>query len=196
MTAGLTLGLTRAGAARFSFLLSVPVIVLAGALKTLEPVKGKAEVVVSNLLLGTLVSGVSAYPCIHFFLKLLERVGMLPHRHHGPDKRISIGVYPEVGRSAARAARDDTLALMRGSLLCGSYRGRLSAGGLGRMLRPSAVRSRADAGRVSFRERHMVARPMAAIGRCRTIRKFHAAVTRLSSASPQRGGLAVISIAA
>ena len=32
----------------------------------------------SDLVLGTAVSGISAYLCIHFFLKLLERIGMLP----------------------------------------------------------------------------------------------------------------------
>ena len=30
------------------------------------------------LMLGALLSGVSAYFCIHYFLKLLERIGMLP----------------------------------------------------------------------------------------------------------------------
>ena len=30
------------------------------------------------LLIGTLVSAVTAYLCIHLFLKLLERIGMFP----------------------------------------------------------------------------------------------------------------------
>lgn len=30
------------------------------------------------LLLGVLLSGLAAYSCIHWFLKLVERVGMLP----------------------------------------------------------------------------------------------------------------------
>ena len=30
------------------------------------------------LLVGALLSGVSAYFCIHYFLKLLERIGMMP----------------------------------------------------------------------------------------------------------------------
>ena len=29
-------------------------------------------------MLGALLSGVSAYFCIHYFLKLLEKIGMLP----------------------------------------------------------------------------------------------------------------------
>jgi undecaprenyl-diphosphatase len=30
------------------------------------------------VLLGVVLSGVAAYTCIHWFLKLVERVGMLP----------------------------------------------------------------------------------------------------------------------
>ncbi|MDH5736151.1 MAG: undecaprenyl-diphosphatase, partial [Gammaproteobacteria bacterium] len=30
------------------------------------------------LMLGALLSGMSAYFCIHYFLKLLERIGMIP----------------------------------------------------------------------------------------------------------------------
>jgi len=78
MTAGLLLGLSRSGAARFSFLLSIPVIVLASALSTLDLVEGGAPVDWPAMGLGVVLSAVSAYLCIHLFLKLLERVGMLP----------------------------------------------------------------------------------------------------------------------
>ncbi len=78
MTAALMLGLTRQGAARFSFLLSVPVILLAGGFKTLDLVQMEAPVDWLALFLGTLLSAVSAYLCIHWFLKLLERIGMVP----------------------------------------------------------------------------------------------------------------------
>jgi undecaprenyl-diphosphatase len=78
MTAGLMMGLTRQAAARFSFLLSIPVIVLAGGLNTLELIKSDSAVEWSALLLGTLFSALSAYLCIHLFLKLLERIGMFP----------------------------------------------------------------------------------------------------------------------
>ena len=33
---------------------------------------------VNDLIIGALISAVSAYFCIHFFLKLLERIGMTP----------------------------------------------------------------------------------------------------------------------
>lgn len=78
ITAGLMLGLTRAGAARFSFLLSIPVIVLAGLLEVRDLVQGSAALPLTDLLLGAVVSGVTAYLSIHFFLRLLERIGMLP----------------------------------------------------------------------------------------------------------------------
>ncbi len=78
MTAGLMVGLTRAAAARFSFLLSIPVILLAGGLNTLELIESAAPVDWNALLLGVVLSAISAYLCIALFLKALERIGMFP----------------------------------------------------------------------------------------------------------------------
>lgn len=78
MTAGLFLGLSRKASARFSFLLSIPVIVLAGGLEALDYLKEANIDDMQPLLLGALLSGVSAYFCIHYFLVLLEKIGMLP----------------------------------------------------------------------------------------------------------------------
>jgi len=78
MTAGLFVGLSRKASARFSFLLSIPVIVLAGGLKMLDYLQEATIDDMQPLMLGALLSGVSAYFCIHYFLKLLERIGMLP----------------------------------------------------------------------------------------------------------------------
>lgn len=78
ITAGLMLGLTREAAARFSFLLSIPVIFLAGGLKVLELVESTQSVDWSALISGTLFSALSAYLCIFLFLKMLERMGMWP----------------------------------------------------------------------------------------------------------------------
>ena len=78
MTSGLALGLTRSAAARFSFLLSVPVIVLAGGYETLQLLEQAGPVAWDTLLLGTTVAAASAYLCIHLFLSLIERIGMLP----------------------------------------------------------------------------------------------------------------------
>ena len=78
ITAGLMLGLKREAAARFSFLLSIPVIFLAGSLETVEYLSAASIHDAQPLLVGALISAVSAYACIHYFLKLLERIGMLP----------------------------------------------------------------------------------------------------------------------
>lgn len=78
MTAGLMMGLTRAAAARFSFLLSIPVILLAGGLNTLELAQAAGPVDWQSLILGSVLSALSAYLCITLFLKLLERIGMFP----------------------------------------------------------------------------------------------------------------------
>jgi len=78
MTAGLILGLNREAAARFSFLLSIPVIFLAGSLKTIELVQAGVETNWFAIISGAAVSAISAYLCIHIFLKLLEKIGMWP----------------------------------------------------------------------------------------------------------------------
>ena len=78
MTAGLMLGLSRDAAARFSFLLSIPVIALAGMLEVIDLLQQPHLIDGGALLTGAMIAGVTAYTCIHFFLKLLERIGMLP----------------------------------------------------------------------------------------------------------------------
>lgn len=80
ITAGLLLGLSRAGAARFSFLLSIPAILLPGLLKSLDLIKASpTSVDWTTLFFGALISGMTAFVVIHFFLKLLEKSGMLPY---------------------------------------------------------------------------------------------------------------------
>jgi undecaprenyl-diphosphatase len=78
MTAGLMLGLTRPAAARFSCLLSIPVIVLAAGFETRQLIEAAAPVDWNSLVLGVALSAASAYLCIHFFLKLLDRIGFMP----------------------------------------------------------------------------------------------------------------------
>ncbi|MEY8239841.1 MAG: undecaprenyl-diphosphate phosphatase, partial [Cycloclasticus sp.] len=63
---------------RFSFLLSVPLIFLAGSLKTLELVEMGQAVDWTAIVAGVVISALSAFACISLFLKLLERVGMFP----------------------------------------------------------------------------------------------------------------------
>ncbi len=78
ITAALFLGLSREAAARFSFLLSIPLILAASVLKTADLVTEAAPVDWQTLLWGTVLSGLSAYLCIYAFLRFLERIGMMP----------------------------------------------------------------------------------------------------------------------
>lgn len=78
ITAALFLGLSREAAARFSFLLSIPVIALAGGYETLGLVRADVEVDWLAILLGAVVAGVSAYLCIHYFLVFIRKIGMQP----------------------------------------------------------------------------------------------------------------------
>lgn len=78
ITAALFLGLTREAAARFSFLLSIPLILAAGGLKTIELIEVGEAVPWPQIAAGTVLSAVTAYLCIHAFLVLLDRIGMMP----------------------------------------------------------------------------------------------------------------------
>ena len=78
ITAGLALGLSRQAAARFSFLLAVPVIALAAMLELGQLLQQAAPVQWGTMALAMLVAGLSAYVCIGWFLRALERVSMWP----------------------------------------------------------------------------------------------------------------------
>lgn len=78
MTAALFLGFTREAGARFSFLLSIPVILLAGGLLLVDMIASGANPDWTAFGLGALVAGVSAFLCIHYFLVFISRIGMQP----------------------------------------------------------------------------------------------------------------------
>lgn len=78
MTAALMLGMDRQSSARFSFLLSIPIIASAGLLKVWELAADGAAVDWLSLGLGAIVSGLAAYCCIAIFLRLLNKVGFMP----------------------------------------------------------------------------------------------------------------------
>lgn len=78
ITAGRLLGFERQDAARFSFLLSAPVILLATLYKGGELVMGDEPVAWSELALGVLVSAVVAYLSIEFFMRFVTRIGLAP----------------------------------------------------------------------------------------------------------------------
>ncbi|AQW86641.1 undecaprenyl-diphosphatase [Campylobacter pinnipediorum subsp. caledonicus] len=72
----LLLGFSRVASANFSFLLSIPIIILAGGVKLLKI--NSSDVVVSDLLIGMFVSGISAYICVKLFISIISKMSMLP----------------------------------------------------------------------------------------------------------------------
>jgi len=79
ITAALMLGYSRKEAARFSFLLAIPVIALAGALKLKDWWQAPThQADATALLAGFVVSFLSAWICIRLFLAFIERIGMMP----------------------------------------------------------------------------------------------------------------------
>lgn len=79
ITAGLLLGLKRETAARFSFLLAIPVISLAGLYEVYKLFSAPVHFDWVSLIIVTFFSAISAWLTIHYFLKFLERTGMLPY---------------------------------------------------------------------------------------------------------------------
>ncbi len=78
MTAGLMLGLDRESTAKFSFLLSIPIILGAGLFSVLGLLESASKVNWNVLLYGVAFSFVAAYLCIFLFLNWISRIGMLP----------------------------------------------------------------------------------------------------------------------
>ena len=78
ITAGRLLGLERSSAARFSFLLSVPVILLATGYQTLKLLLGDAAVPWGQFAVAALVAALVAYAAIEFFMRVVTRIGLLP----------------------------------------------------------------------------------------------------------------------
>ena len=88
ITAGLFTGLTREQAARFSFLLSIPVIALAGMLHVVDLYQSPDPVQWESIALGAAVSGVVAYLTIGWFLKLLTKIGLMAFVYY----RLVLGI--------------------------------------------------------------------------------------------------------
>jgi len=78
MTAGLALGLDRTGAARFSFLLSIPITAAAGVLEGIELARVDAPQPWAAMGLALVVAGVTTYLCVALLLRFIQRIGMWP----------------------------------------------------------------------------------------------------------------------
>ncbi|WP_320823974.1 undecaprenyl-diphosphate phosphatase [Reinekea sp.] len=89
MTAGLMLGINKVDTAKFSFLLSIPLILAAGSLKSIELIQTPSAFDLPAILFGTTLSFISAFACIVVFLKWIERAGFLPFVIY----RLLLGAY-------------------------------------------------------------------------------------------------------
>ncbi|GAA5139902.1 undecaprenyl-diphosphate phosphatase [Thalassotalea piscium] len=78
MTFGLMLGLSRENAARFSFLLSIPAIAMAGSYLSVKLITSTDTVDWQAMGIGSVLAFISAYACIHYFLILVNKLGMMP----------------------------------------------------------------------------------------------------------------------
>ena len=78
MTAALMLGMTREAASRFSFLLAIPTILGSSVFVSIELLQNEVTAEWQSLGLAVVLSAISAYTCIHLFLRFIERIGMWP----------------------------------------------------------------------------------------------------------------------
>ncbi len=88
MTAGLALGLSRVDAARYTFLMSVPVTAAASAHGLLTLLRSGESIDVSAFVIGAAIAAIAGLGCIHFLLGFLRRAGMLPFVIY----RIALGI--------------------------------------------------------------------------------------------------------
>ena len=78
ISAALILGLQRRDAARFSFLLSAPVILLATGYETSLLIIEGTQIAWAQLAIGASISAVVAYLSIDFFMRFVNAIGLLP----------------------------------------------------------------------------------------------------------------------
>jgi len=78
ITAGLALGFKRKDAARFSFLLSIPVILLATGLEVISLFSHPTAFAATDLMLAVAVSAIVAYLSIEFFMRFVNAIGLMP----------------------------------------------------------------------------------------------------------------------
>jgi len=78
ITAGRFLGFSPDAAARFSFLLAIPVVAAAGGYGMLRVATGDTHIVWSQFMLALVFAALAGWVCIAAFLALLKRVGLMP----------------------------------------------------------------------------------------------------------------------
>lgn len=78
ISAGLALGLSRAEAARYTFLMSVPITLAATAHGAMNMFKQRAVLDLTEFALGATIAAIAGVICIHWLLKLLRTHSLMP----------------------------------------------------------------------------------------------------------------------
>ena len=78
MVTGMFRGLSRQDAARFSFLLSTPVILAAGVLKLPDLTGPLGKGIHGQVIVGSVLSGVGAYLSVRFLMKYFQTRTLTP----------------------------------------------------------------------------------------------------------------------
>ena len=91
----LALGIDRTNAARYSFLLSVPVILLAVVYKTPEILKPEiySNLSIMPILAGTFVSAVVGYFCIKYFMAFLNKFSLNIFAYYCMAVGLFVAIY-------------------------------------------------------------------------------------------------------
>lgn len=89
ITAGLFVGINRSAAARFSFLLSIPAVLASGIVQLYEAMKFIDHTLAVNIIVATIVSGISGYLAIDFLLKYLKKNTTFIFIYY----RIALGIF-------------------------------------------------------------------------------------------------------
>ncbi|MDR1008338.1 MAG: undecaprenyl-diphosphate phosphatase [Campylobacteraceae bacterium] len=78
LSAALMLGFNRVSAARFSFLLSIPIILLASGYEGLKLSQSAYDIEWDKITGAVVISFLSGYACIHLFLKAVSKFSITP----------------------------------------------------------------------------------------------------------------------
>jgi undecaprenyl-diphosphatase len=89
ITAGLFLGLTRTASARFSFLLSIPVGIIAGGYDGMKLFEQGFSAPWAAVAVGFIIAFATAYLAIHWFLKLVAKTSMSAFVAY----RVALGLF-------------------------------------------------------------------------------------------------------
>jgi undecaprenyl-diphosphatase len=75
---GRAFGLTRQAAARVAFYLAIPITLAAIAFETMVLLQNPVQEAWGSMAMAALLAGLSAFATIHYFLRMLQSMGMMP----------------------------------------------------------------------------------------------------------------------